>query len=151
VRRLVLGIDENGRSCIAESDAVAACAVEGVPHASIARLFAIDQGPPPPTPRGLGRYRPDVLPPGHVDWYVIEHAPRGEDGRAPPPRDLHYRDVVDLILIIEGGAQLILGDGPHAVSAGDCIVMAGAEHAFQPDPGGCRLMGLAIGAQVAPN
>jgi mannose-6-phosphate isomerase-like protein (cupin superfamily) len=149
VRRLVLSVDEGGRSCIAESDAVADCAIEGVPHASIARLFAIDQSPPPPTPKGLGRYRPGVLPPGHLDWYVIEHAPRGAD--QPPPRDLHYRDVVDLILIIEGAAQLILGDGPHEVRAGDCIVMAGAEHAFQPAAGGCRLMGLAIGAQVATN
>lgn len=130
---------------------MAACAIEGVPHASIARLFAIDQSPPPPTPKGLGRHRPGVLPPGHLDWYVIDHAPRGEDQPTPRPRDLHYRDVVDLILIIEGGAQLILGDGPHEVRVGDCIVMAGAEHAFQPDPGGCRLMGLAIGAQLATN
>jgi len=149
VRRLVLGVDDSGRSCIVESGTVAADAIEGLAGSSIARLCAIDQSPPPPVVKGLGRYRPGVLPPGHLDWYVIDHAPRTDDGLASEPKELHYRDVVDLILIVEGSAQLILGDGAHQVSSGDCIVMAGTEHAFQPDSGGCRLMGLAIGAQVA--
>ncbi|WP_218151499.1 hypothetical protein [Novosphingobium sp. CF614] len=130
---------------------MATSAIEGFERASIARLFAIDQSPPPPVAKGLGRYRPGVLPPGHLDWYVIDHAPRDEDLPMPQAKDLHYRDVVDLILIVEGSAQLVLGDGAHQVRSGDCIVMAGTEHAFRPDAGGCRLMGLAIGAQVAKN
>jgi hypothetical protein len=133
---------------VVESVAVATNAIEGLPHSSLARLFAIDQSPPPPVPKGLGRYRPGVLPPGRLDWYVIDHAPRGEAQRASPPRGLQYRDVVDLILIIEGGAQLVLGDGAHEVRSGDCIVMAGSDHAFHPGADGCRLMGLAIGAQT---
>jgi mannose-6-phosphate isomerase-like protein (cupin superfamily) len=151
VRRLVLGVDASGRSCIVESSALAAQAIEGLRGSSIARLWTVDESPPPPVVKGLGRHRPGVLSPGHVDWYVIDHAPRDDDREPPPHRDMHYRDVVDLLLIIDGSAQLLLGDGAHQVGAGDCIVMAGTEHAFRPDACGCRLMGFAVGARVAMN
>jgi mannose-6-phosphate isomerase-like protein (cupin superfamily) len=151
MRRLVLGVDASGRSCIAESGALASRPIHGLPGASIANLFSTDESPPPPVVKGLGRHRPGVLPPGHVDWYVINHEARGGDRAPAPHRDMHYRDVVDLLLIVEGSAQMMLGDGAHRVGEGDCIVMAGTEHAFQPDAGGCRLIGFAIGAQAASN
>jgi hypothetical protein len=40
----------------------------------------------------------------------------------------------------------VLDDGPHRVSAGDCIVMAGVDHRLRTGPDGCRLMSFAIGA-----
>jgi mannose-6-phosphate isomerase-like protein (cupin superfamily) len=149
MRRLVLGVDDSGRSCISSSGAIPASDLAGESTFTIRHIHAIDESPPAPVVKGLGRYRAGVLPPGHLDWYVIDHAPREEAESDQRPPDLHYRDVFDMIMVLKGSGRLILGDGVHAVRSGDCIVMAGTEHAFRPDHGGCRLMGLAIGTQVA--
>ena len=149
MRRLVLGTDESGRSCIVESGALSHDSIATLEGATISRLWSTDVSPPGPVVRGLGRYRPNVMPPGHVNWYVIDHAPLGQGEERARPSDMHYRDVVDFLLILSGSGQLILGDGDHPVGEGDCVVMAGTEHAFHPDPGGCRLMGYAIGARPA--
>lgn len=148
MRRLVLGVDESGRSCIVAEDRLDMEPIAGRDGMSVAWLWASGSSPPPPVVKGQGHHRAGVLGPGLVDWYVIEHAPKPADWVAPPMPTMHYRDVVDLLLILEGSANLILGDGAHRVVAGDYIVMAGTEHGFRADPGGCRLMGFGIGAQV---
>jgi mannose-6-phosphate isomerase-like protein (cupin superfamily) len=145
MRRLVLGTDESGRSCVVESSIPRLQEIAGLAGTAIARLWSIDESPPAPVVKGLGRYRSDVMAPGHVNWSVIDHAPLDEGNERPRPKDMHYRDVIDFLLVMSGSGQLILGDGDHQVGEGDCIVMAGTEHAFHPDAGGCRLMGFAIG------
>ena len=147
-RLLVLGVDSEGRSCIAREGAPDALPVAPGMAPTIANLFSIRQSPPAPTAPGQSRFRPDVLRPGHVDWYIVDHPPHAEGGQLPP-QDLHHRSVVDCLFVFEGSAQLLLGDGAHQVAAGDCIVMEGNDHALRSDPGGCRLMAFAIGASSA--
>jgi mannose-6-phosphate isomerase-like protein (cupin superfamily) len=84
------------------------------------------------------------LPPGHVSWFAVEHQPRPADGQSPAA-ELHYRNAIDLVAVLEGGGEMLLGDGSHPVQAGDCIVMAGSDHRLRPGPQGCRLMAFAIG------
>jgi uncharacterized cupin superfamily protein len=62
---------------------------------------------------------------------------------------LHHRNAIDLVVILDGDGELMLGDGPHPVRTGDCVVMAGLDHALHPGPGGCCLMSFAIGAAPA--
>jgi mannose-6-phosphate isomerase-like protein (cupin superfamily) len=144
MRRLVLGLDAEGRSCVAEEAEVAFNAIDALPGASVATLFATSQSPPPPCEPGLGALVPDTLAPGLVRWFVIDHEPRSspDDVRG---LEMHHRNAIDLAVVLAGAGDLILGDGPHPVSAGDCIVMAGLDHTLRPGPDGCRLMSFAIG------
>jgi mannose-6-phosphate isomerase-like protein (cupin superfamily) len=67
---------------------------------------------------------------------------------SPRAGEMHYRNAIDLIMILQGGAELILGDGGHPVEAGDCIVMPGSDHGLRAGPNGCRLMSFAIGTPM---
>jgi mannose-6-phosphate isomerase-like protein (cupin superfamily) len=100
-------------------------------------------------PSGEGLKSPDNPPPGLVTWYTVTHEPYGPDKRETIATVLHHRNVLELIFIIEGGGDMILGDGPHGVQSGDCIVMAGTSHGLRPGPQGCRLMVFAIGGVQA--
>jgi hypothetical protein len=150
VRLLTVGVDEGGRSCLSEVREIVPSAIDGLPGSSMASLFSTFKSPPPPSPPGLGSFIEDRLGPGLVSWYVIEHAPRGTSpDEQTPATALHWRNAIDLVFVLEGGGKMILGDGAHPVSSGDCIVMAGSDHGLRPDPGGCRLMAFAIGTPPA--
>ena len=144
MRRLVLGLDGDGRSCVAEEGEVVPAAIDGLPGVAAATLFATSQSPPPPCEPGLGTLANDQLTPGLVRWFVVEHEPRTSSGDHPGV-ELHHRNAIDLVVVLEGDGELILGDGPHPVNVGDCIVMAGLDHSLRPGPDGCRLMSFAIG------
>lgn len=79
-----------------------------------------------------------------MTWFSVHHLPRASDAPAPST-ELHHRNAIDLVAILEGGGEMLLGDGAHPVQAGDCIVMAGSDHRLSPGPQGCRLMAFAIG------
>ena len=148
MRRVVLGLDADGRSCVADEAEVALNGIDGLPGASVATLFATDQSPPPPCEPGLGTLVNDQLTPGLVRWFVIDHEPRTST-EEHAGLELHHRNAIDLVVVLEGDGDLILGDGPHPVSAGDCIVMAGLDHTLRPGAHGCRLMSFAIGTPPA--
>jgi hypothetical protein len=148
VRLIVLGLDEHGQSCVASATEIAPAPIEGLPGITSVSLFKTDQSPPPPCPPGLGTRVPNAIAPGCVNWYIVDHA--------PPPADehhagteLHHRDAIDLVVMLEGGGDFLLADGAHPVRAGDCIVMAGIDHGLRAGPDGCRMMSFAIGTPPA--
>jgi mannose-6-phosphate isomerase-like protein (cupin superfamily) len=150
MRLLVLGVNAQGISCVTEQqDELAFNAIPGLQGSVIAKLFATSESPPGPSPSGEGKKVRDGLAPGHVSWYMISHEPYGPGKRDTVATELHYRNVVDLIFILEGGGEMILGDGAHPVRAGDCIVMPGTSHGLRPGPQGCKLMAFAIGSAQA--
>jgi hypothetical protein len=150
MRVLEVGVDGEGRSCLSEVRDVSSTAIEGLPGSAMASLFTTTECPPPPCPPGLGTFTEGRLGPGLVSWYIVEHAQRST---APDEHTaataLHWRNAIDLVFILEGGGQMMLGDGSHPVSAGDCIIMAGSDHGLRPNPEGCRLMAFAIGTPPA--
>jgi mannose-6-phosphate isomerase-like protein (cupin superfamily) len=147
MRLLVLGVNAQGLSCITErQDELAFSPIAGVPGTVIAKLFGASESPPPSSPPGEGKKIADSLAPGQISWYAINHEPYGPGEKETAATELHYRNAIDLIFVIEGGGDMLLGDGAHPVRAGDCIVMAGTSHGLRPGPQGCRLMAFAIGA-----
>ena len=58
---------------------------------------------------------------------------------------MHHSDALDLVFVHEGSGELVLQDGPHPVSAGDCVVMPGVDHAMKAGPNGIRLVVVTIG------
>jgi len=150
MRLLVLGVDDKGRSCVTEQrDSLDFSVIPGVPGTTIAKLFGTSESPPRAAPPGEGKKIADTLAPGQVSWFVIHHEPYGPEEKETAATELHYRNAIDLIFIIEGGGDMMLGDGAHPVQAGDCVVMAGTSHGLRPGPQGCRLMAFAIGAAPA--
>jgi mannose-6-phosphate isomerase-like protein (cupin superfamily) len=92
---------------------------------------------------------PSDLAPGLLHWYIVEHdAPVSLDDHHAGT-ELHRRDSIDLVVVLDGSAELLLGDGSHPVYERDCIVMAGIDHGLRPGPTGCRLMSFAIGTPPA--
>ena len=150
MRLLVLGVDAEGRSCVTEQrEAVDFSAIPGIPGSTIARLFGTSESPPRSGPPGEGKKASDNPAAGLISWYVVNHEPYGPGEKDNAATELHHRNVLELIFIIEGGGDMILGDGPHHVQSGDCIVMAGTSHGLRPGPQGCRLMVFAIGGVQA--
>lgn len=147
MRLLVLGVDAEGRSCVTEQrEVVDFSAIPGIPGTTIARLFGTSESPPRCGPPGEGKKASDNPAAGLISWYVVNHEPYGPGEKDNAATELHHRNVLELIYFIEGGGDMILGDGPHPVRADDCIVMAGNSHGLRPGPQGCRLMVFAIGA-----
>jgi mannose-6-phosphate isomerase-like protein (cupin superfamily) len=145
VRLVVLGVDASGRSCVVQQSELPFAPIPGLPGSKHAKLFATDQSPPPPRPPGLGKCNADSLPPGYVTWYAIEHGAVESEAQRRPTPTLHHRNAIDMTIILEGGGDMLLGDGPFSVQAGDCIVMHGIDHALHPGVQGCRQLLFAIG------
>jgi hypothetical protein len=144
VRLLVCGVDGDGRSCIVSQNEIGFSPVPGVPGTGVAKLFTTDQSPPAGCPQGLGKFSGAALPPGHVSWYIIDHKPH--DGpREHAGTEMHYRNAIDMILVLEGSGEMMLADASHPIQAGDCIVMPGSDHGLRAGAQGCRLMSFAIG------
>ena len=149
MRLLILGVDASGRSCIAEEREIVGASIPGVPGTTFASLFRTAQSPPSPSPRGLGTAAPDNLAPGLMHWYLIDHEPPEPDDDHNPGEDLHWRNAIECVLILQGGGDFILDDGAHPIGVDDCIVLAGSSHGLQVGPDGCKLMAFAIGTSPA--
>ena len=150
MRLLVVGADAQGRSCIIQQhDPLEFSDIPGLPGMSIARLFSSRTSPPEVMPTSEGRKDPDNPAPGLVSWFVVNHEPYAPGQRYETAPELHHRNVVEMICILEGGGDMMLGDGAHPVSTGDCVLMEGTAHALRPGPQGCRLMAFALGAVPA--
>jgi hypothetical protein len=149
MRKLTTGVDAGGGSCVVEVADVKPAAVEG--HGvNVARVFATTENPPPPRGSARGRYVDTELPPGVLRWLVVEHPPYDPDEGPTTAGTIHHADTLDLVFVHEGRGELLLDDGPHAVGAGDLIVMPGVDHAMRPGPEGCRIVVVTIGTPPPP-
>jgi hypothetical protein len=145
MRKLITGVDADGRSCLLEASEIETAAppgVNGVLGVKVARIFATDQSPPPARPAARGERIEVNLAPGLLRWNVVDHLPHAGPSVATT---MHHKDTIDLVLVQEGNAELVLDDGRHPVGPGDCIVMPGNDHALEPGPDGCRVLAFVIG------
>jgi hypothetical protein len=62
---------------------------------------------------------------------------------------MHHTDTVDFDTLLEGSLELQLDDGTHPLNVGDCVIVAGVDHAWKSGPEGCRLS-VAMVATPAP-
>jgi hypothetical protein len=87
--------------------------------------------PPAPRPPGNAGFLDAQLAPGHLKWLTTYFPPNAEFPM------MHQTDSIDLHTILSGSIDLILDDGAHRISAGDCVVVAGVDHAWKAGPEGC--------------
>ena len=144
MRLLVCGLDDKGVSCIVSETEIGFTPIPGLSGTGVSKLYGTTQSPPPSSPPGKGKFSGDGLKPGEVSWYVIKHPPRTPDIEHAGT-EVHWRNAVDMVHILEGGGDMMLGDGPHPVGPGDCILMPGSDHGLRVGAHGCTLMAYAVG------
>lgn len=145
MRKLTAGVDAEGRSCLLSAEEVEPGPVAGMATVAVANLFATAQSLPPAWPPARGASVDVQLAPGMLRWMMVEHRPHEEGEDTGIPGTMHHSDTVDLIYVVEGGADLWLEDGPHPIGPGDCVVEPGVDHAMAPGPNGCRLLVVSVG------
>lgn len=134
MRRLVTGV-RDGKSCIVQEDTI-------IPHGEDLihnRFYAVEVNPPPVRPAGMGVLLDVQVPAGSLAHATVYFPPNGGWPR------MHQTDSIDLHTIISGSLELILDDGAHTLSAGDCAVVAGVDHAWRTGPEGCTTSIIIIG------
>lgn len=136
LRRLVTGVDRDGRSCLVDEGEVAFA--EALPGLAINLVHATEESPPPPRPAGRGDFLDMGTAPGFTRWVLM----RWEPGTEYP---MHHTDSVDFDLVLEGSIDLILDDGAHRLGPGDCVVMTGVDHGWRAGPDGCTVSVLTLG------
>ena len=121
MRRVVIGINTHGRSCVVSDDQVEGpvnvsrtiWALE--PKDTAARVAAVDPSQSPlPVPKGGAVWR---------DTYIH----RWSEARYP----LHTTPTVDCTYVLEGVIFLDLEDGSVELHAGDCVVQQATRHAWR--------------------
>jgi mannose-6-phosphate isomerase-like protein (cupin superfamily) len=116
LRRVVTGLDENGRSCIAIDDAAP-------------RLIWANETSPAdngdPAGQGGGQMRLE-LPAGAAEFLWIEVPP----GQSAP---LHATNTLDYIVILSGEATIVTETGEAKLRPGDVLVDRGVLHAWRND------------------
>jgi quercetin dioxygenase-like cupin family protein len=138
MRRLVTGLDEQGRSCVVSDVEVEFAITEDRGIVAVEQLYVTSELPPAQQPMG----KSDLLDMGFgsgLACMIIRWKP---DSEWPP----HYTDTIDVDIVLEGSIELVLDDGAHRLAPGDSVVVHGVDHSWRVGPDGCTTCVVAIGA-----
>jgi mannose-6-phosphate isomerase-like protein (cupin superfamily) len=138
MRRLITGIDSDGRSCVIRETEIA----RREPAVDIHSVFMTHGSPPPTRPPGRAEYQDVDVHPGQVHWLVSYWA-AGEE------TPLHHTDTLDFAIVLDGSMDLLLDDGAHRLERNDCVVIAGVDHGWRAGPEGAT-MSIALLGTPAP-
>jgi quercetin dioxygenase-like cupin family protein len=158
MRRIVTGIDDEGRSTVLADGAVPTAF-----HAGPTSMLARTDGPwgggrvapgeavvhqlwasePHPV---LGRHDPTLTmempdfetPPGATSWILTELGP----GAGAP---MHLTQTIDYGLVVRGEVEMGLETGPVTLCAGDAVFMDGVMHSWKAGPEGCTIATVQVG------
>ena len=137
MRLLVTGVDGQGRSCVVEETRFDLAH----PHERQMLLDLDDDWPS--RPDGRGEWKDLAVPPGGLRWQVSRWAPNNEWG-------MHYTDTIDLELVVQGSVEVLLDDGDHLLTPGDCVIMNGVDHGWRVGPEGCAVLIAILGTAPPP-
>ena len=129
VRIFILGVDAEGRSVV-QSERTVGLETTTEPAVDTLWLARGSAGiPPPPSPKGSSLM--DLgLGEGDIQWHLWRIPPNYSSA-------MHHTDTVDLQLVLEGQAKLLLGAGEIDLGPGDAVLLPGVEHQWVAGPAGC--------------
>lgn len=130
MRLIHAGLGAGGRSLVTRDEEL---------DLAVARvqLFRVPPGACSPPPGSAAALDLGVAP-GAVSW-LLRHLEPGYR------YDMHHTDTIDLHVVLDGAAELVLDDGPHELRPGDAVAIAGVDHGWQVGPDGCTLAMLFVG------
>ena len=142
MKLLVTGIDDAGRTCVLQRKDLEPPG-DTMGGEVFFQLTHIPPLIPPKSDSGFvdaGAWTSDMPPrPGEVIWLTVQYPAGGTFER-------HQTATIDFDSILSGSLELTLDDGVHGLEAGDCVVMAGIDHAWRAGPDGCTMAVLMLGA-----
>ncbi len=145
MRALIIGTDEQGRSCVVSDSEVATAEVPGIPGVLNAVLYRTTESPPPARVPALAENVDVQLPAGLLRVMVVDHAARQPNDRLNTATTMHNTDALDIVYVVAGLADLVLGDGTHTVGPDQCVIMPGNDHAWKAGPAGVRFLVFSLG------
>ncbi len=145
MRTLISGIDAEGRSSVVSDGERETSAVPGIPGVLNADLYQTTESPPPTRPPGLAENVDVQLPAGLLRLMGVDHEAHEPNEGLTTATKMHNTDALDIVYVIEGHADLVLEDGPHAVGPGECVITPGTDHAWQAGPAGVRFLVFSLG------
>jgi mannose-6-phosphate isomerase-like protein (cupin superfamily) len=145
MKKYITGVDAKGRSCIIEESEVTPASPPGVDYVRFASLFTIDQSPPPVPPAQAGDRVDTGLTPGHVRCTVVEHPPHREGDPPSVATTMHHSDTIDVVVVLEGSAIVVLDEDERELHPGDVLVFTGVDHAMKGGPAGSKILAFAVG------
>jgi hypothetical protein len=147
-RRVVVGLDENGRSTfVSDGDTESRLATEAytrnviwqateVPTPVMAESGLTEDAPIPPPPRGYS-YNITVFPPDSEWDYEAGYAKAlKESGAADSVSEddipgMHTTETVDIVTVISGEIWALVETDETLLKAGDSLVQRGTKHAWR--------------------
>ncbi len=135
MRKIVTGVDSDGRSCVVEQSDL------GGPEeqVTLAQVFTTHTVVPGPRPVGKGADLDLGVAPGHTRWLIVHWPPNAT-------AHMHHTDTVDYDVVLSGSITLILDDGDHYLGPGDCAVITGVDHDWKAGPDGCTKSVVLLGS-----
>jgi mannose-6-phosphate isomerase-like protein (cupin superfamily) len=146
--KLITGVNAEGKSCIIEEEVLEPATVAGMTDVAVASLFRTQETPPPVGPPQFGHLIDTHLPPGHVSWSVVQHAPRELGDDATASSTMHYSHSLDMMLVVAGSTTMVLDTVERELLPGDCVVMNGIDHAMVAGPQGSTMLVAKVGTQL---
>ena len=129
-RRVVAGLDANGRSCVVSDGPVDVTG--GPPGLGVANVWTGRAAPvdnAAPLAEGLAPFRLEQLAEPVYAMMIAEYAPGL--GRDDP--HMHFTNTADHFYVIEGEVVLVLETGDVPLRAGDIGVCRGVMHGWRND------------------
>lgn len=134
MRRIITGVDADGRSCVVEETSLSD------PDNMLSEVYATDRPIPPARQPAGGQHMDLHVAPGHTRWLVVRWAPDLE-------AQFHHTDSIDYDTVMDGSMTLILDDGEHELGPGDCVVMVGVGHGWRSGSAGCTMSVVVLGSE----
>ncbi|MFO7166310.1 MAG: hypothetical protein DIU75_023585 [Mycolicibacterium hassiacum] len=157
MRRVVIGTTEDGKSAVISDrapetvlhvppDEPPSVLTDGWSGAELRRgetvvhhLWAFDAIPTPPSVGATASTNVAFdAPAGGTKWIITEMGP---DVEAP----LHKTATVDYGVIVAGSVRLGLETGSVDLTAGDVVLVGGAQHSWHAGPNGCVIATVLVG------
>lgn len=128
-RRVVAGLDAQGRSCVVSDGPAAPSGIPGLAIFNIwtGRAAPVDNGAP--LAESTGPFRLEQLAEPVYAMMVAEYAP----GLGKDDPGMHYTDTADHFYILEGECVLVLESGDVVLRAGDVGICRGVMHGWRND------------------
>lgn len=131
---LVAGNDSSGASCVLESGEL-----ELTGELNAAVIIRTGGLTIPALSSLKGNTQEIAPPPGDARWTLVAFPPNDQ-------HELHNTPSLDFDVILQGSMFLTLGDGEHALEAGDCVAVTGVDHAWRIGPDGAIMAVLMVGS-----